>query len=219
LSTSTTVTLLDQFMRSTNQVSQLEKFANPVQKEHHGQTFPINRPELHYSWWRISPDPFSIPIIAKNQFGDQPLTVLSSRYLLNPAKKNAPSTLPIPVANHYKCYDCQGQPITLPAPITLTDQFYTRTAQTLVPRFFCTPVEKRTQEGLIYPMTDPRQHYTVYEIQPGFQIWPALISDQFITDRNVELQNDRYLMVPTDKTFPPTDTKSSSWGRLKQIYR
>ena len=213
----TVVSLLDQFMQSTHQVDVLEWFANPVMKEHAGVKFPINRPELHYTWWRITQQPFTMDVIARNQFGDQPLRLGMSRYLLNPANKNAPAGVPLPLANHYKCYDCTGPVISVP--LVLTDQFYTRNAVNLIPVFFCTPVEKRTQEGGIYPMTDPRQHYTVYDIGPETPIWPATIADQFIPVTPVQLTSDRLLMVPTDKSFPPTSTKPSTWGRLKQLYR
>jgi hypothetical protein len=211
------VTLRDQFMVSTHQVLFLDRFANPVQKEHGGVTFPINRPELHYTWWAISPEPFSIDVIARNQFGNLPLHVGQALYLLNPANKNAPAGTPLPVANHYKCYDCTGDPVN--AALVLTDQFMTRTATSLVPRYFCTPVEKQVQEGTIYPMVDSRQHYTVYEIPDAGPIFPATISDQFVPFLQVNLSQDRWLMVPTDKAFPPTDVKSSTWGRVKSIYR
>ena len=59
-------------------------------------------------------------------------------------------------------YPCQGNPINVP--VFLTDQFLGRNAVVMVPRWFCAPAEKRTQFGQIYPIIDPRQHYTVYSI-------------------------------------------------------
>jgi hypothetical protein len=211
------VGLRDQFTQSTHQVLFLDLFANPVEKQHGAAVFPIIRPELHYAWWAISPQPFSIDVIARNQFGDQPIHVGQAVYLLNPANKNAPTGTPLPEANHYKCYECSGQPIT--TTLVLTDQFMTRTASSLLPRYFCTPVEKQLQGGAFYPMLDPRQHYTVYEINDAGANFNARIADQFVPDLQILMTRDRWLMVPTDKAFPPTSTKSDTWGRLKQLYR
>lgn len=212
----TVVNLRDQFTFSAHQVHAMEWFANPVEKNHAGILYPITRPELHYAWWRIDPLPFSIDIIASNQFGDHPLHVGDARYLLNPATKNAPAGSPIPPANHYKCYSCIGQPLT--APLILTDQFNQRTASQLIPVFFCTPVEKKTSSGQVYPILDPEQHYVVYDIGPGPGAYPAHVVDQFV-DTQILMTADRFLMVPTRKHFPPTEAKSSTWGRLKQLYR
>ena len=219
------VGLTDQFETTTQLTQYLEWFAVPVQKVHSTVVYPINNPVLHYSWYSLSfvqPPLFSKDVIATNQFGDQLIHVAETfggeaDYLLNPALKNAPAGTPIPVANHYKCYPCTGASIT--ANLILTDQFFTRNATVLVPRFFCTPVEKRTPDGLIYPIVDPRQHYVVYDI--GFDnsmpFFPANIQDQFLTAQ-VDLRIDRLLMVPSLKSFP-TPTRSSSWGRLKIMYR
>lgn len=212
----TVVQLRDQFGFSTHATHLMDWFANPVEKNHAGRIFPITHPELHYSWWRIDPQPFSIDIIASNQFGDHPLHVFDAKYLLNPATKNAPVGAPIPPANHYKCYSCAGQPLT--APLFLRDQFYQRNASQLIPVFFCTPVEKQTSSGQVYPMLDPDQHYVVYDIGPGPGAFPAHVVDQFV-EAQILMTADRFLMVPTLKHFPPTDVKSSTWGRLKQLYR
>lgn len=210
------VILTDQFQVTTHLTQYLDWFANPVEKQHAGVTFPINHPDLHYTWWAINQLPFAKDVVATNQFGDHVIHVGQSAYLLNPALKNAPAGTPLPVANHYKCYECTGDSIGVP--LILTDQFYARTAGLLVPRFFCTPVEKTIQGGPTYPIVDPNQHYVVYDIDFGPPIFNAVIRDQFVQDLPVQLNVDRLLMVPTVKSFP-TGTESSTWGRLKRLYR
>jgi hypothetical protein len=218
------VTLVDQFQQTTWFVRQLAHFANPVQKDHAGSTSPINRPDLHYTWWHSGrvPGPFGITVIALNQFGDHTIQVGTnafgdSEYLLNPALKNAAAGTPLPVANHYRCYPCTGEPVNVP--VILTDQFLARTALVIVPRFFCTPAEKRLADGTVFPIVDAAQHYTVYDMDYTNTAYSARISDQFITDHQLSLIFlDRWLMVPTRKELP-TQTKPSTWGRLKSLYR
>jgi len=90
------------------------------------------------------------------------------------------------------------------------------------PRFFCNPVEKQVGDpgsGQVYPILNPNQHYICYEYQPEDPTpHPAVITDQFITDRSVDLHPSRLLCVPTDKTSV-TSTGSSTWGRIKVLYR
>ena len=217
LQISVPVVLADQFMSTTHVAQQLDWFANPVEKRHDPNVFPIRRPDLHYAWWTIGPDmPFTKDLIANNQFGEQLLRVGPPRYLLNPANKNRPPDAPLPAGNHYKCYDCFGQPVNVP--VFLTDQFFGRPAQVLFPRFFCNPVEKRTPDGLIHPILDPDQHYTVYEIDPTPPAWSATFADQFVQFASLQLTQDRFLMVPTEKIIP-TPAGASTWGRVKSHYR
>ena len=224
LPASVQVTLQDQFQQTTWFVRQTGMFANPVQKEHGGSIFPINHPELHYTWWHSGrvPGPFTTAVIAINQFGDQTIQVGSSpfgdsEFLLNPSLKNAPAGTPLPVANHYWCYPCSGSPVNVS--LILSDQFLTRPALVGVPRFFCTPAEKRLEDGTVYPIVDAAQHYTVYDMDFNNTAFTARVSDQFITDQLFNfILIDRLLMVPTRKELP-TETKSTTWGRVKSMYR
>jgi len=209
--------LVDQFQQTLTNTEFLDRFANPVQKEHEGAIFPINFPELHYSWWKLTEQPYDISVIASNQFGDHPLRLGTLTYLLNPALKTPMPQSALPLANHYTVYQCTGDALT--ATLVLTDQFYTRTSLNLVPRYFCTPVEKHTPDGLVYPIIDPAQHYVVYEIEADAVAFPAMITDQFVLDLPIDMFNDRWLMVPTIKHLPPTEAKSSTWGRVKQLFR
>jgi hypothetical protein len=209
------VTLVDQFGATTHQTLFLDWFANPVAKQHGPAFYSINRPELHYSWWRLDPEvAVSKDLIAINQFGEQSLHLDRVVYLLNPALKNASPAVPLPVANHYKCYACTGPSVN--TQVFLTDQFYSRPATVFNPRFFCTPTDKFFN-GQIDPMINHNQHYTVYEIDPGPQIWPATFRDQFM-GASIDLRDDRLLMVPTEKVIP-TDAGPTTWGRVKSQYR
>lgn len=210
------MTLIDQFHAETDVLQYLDFFANPVEKRHGAQIYPINHPELHYTWWAISQHPFAKDVIATNQFGEQLIHIGQSAYLLAPALKNTASGVPLPYANHYKCYECSGDPVNVT--VTLTDQFLTRSAVVVVPRFFCAPAEKRLLNGLVYPMVDPSQHYVVYDMDYTTQIYGATIQDQFIPNTNVELNIDRLLMVPSLKSFP-TEAGSHTWGKLRSLYR
>jgi len=219
------VTLTDQFQQTTWLVRQLGYFANPVKKEHGTLVFPINHPELHYTWWSSGtvPGPFTKDVIAINQFGQNVIHIVpnnpfgDSEYLLNPALKNAPTGTLLPLANHYRCYPCSGDPVNVQ--VFLTDQFLARPAMVGVPRFFCTPVEKRLANGTVYPMVDPRQHYVVYNMDFNNQVFAARVSDQFITDQQLNtILIDHLLMVPTQKEFP-TGNQTSTWGRMKALFR
>ena len=220
------VGLTDQFGRSDHQVLELDRFANPVEKEHLGEIFPIFNPELHYAWWRISEVPFSAIVAIDNQFGDQSLVLGPARYLLNPALKNhggSPGTsasgVPTepPLANHYKCYECQGSDVD--EPITMTDQFHTYPARAVAPRFFCTPTEKQLADGTLYPPVEPDVHYTCYVFDPpDFTTWTALFTDQFVFEGQLVLSPGEMICLPTLK-IDPTPTEQGTWGRLKTMYR
>lgn len=213
------VTLIDQFLPWTHDVYALERFMNPTTKEHGGAFYQINEPFLHYTWWAISPQPFNALVKVNNQFGNFDLNVLGARYLLNPALKNMHGQPP--VRNHYKCYDCQGPPVNVS--VVMRDQFGPWPADVLFPRFFCNPVEKRVVSAdgtqIVYPILDGAQHYTCYIFQPpDMALHTPYITDQFVTDRTVELTNAHLICVPTDKLLV-TSANSSTWGKLKLLYR
>lgn len=212
----TQVTLVDQYGTTSHVTLALERFANPVEKRHGALTFPIVRPDLHYTWWRLSPEvPLGQAVSVVNQFGEQTLQVDRAVYLLNPALKNEATDVPIPIANHYKCYTCAGP--TVNADVFLTDQFFAREATVLSPRFFCTPVEKRPAGGTIYPIVNREQTYVVYDIAGTPLVWTAVIRDQFVASVPIVVFNDHLLMVPTDKVTP-TPAGPSTWGRVKAAY-
>jgi hypothetical protein len=213
------VRLTDQFGPYDHVVEQLEWFMNPTEKLVLGQPTPspINNPLLHYSWWRITPQPFDGQVTATNQFGDFTINVHDAIYLLNPALKNQPGQPPI--ANHYKCYFCDGPPVNVQ--VQLNDQFGPFQTAVTFPRYFCNPVEKHVQppSGANYPIEDPNQHYICYEFQPEDPTpHTATITDQFIVDHPTQMNPARYLCVPTLKTGV-TETSKNTWGKMKLLYR
>lgn len=210
----TPVELIDQFGVYNHTVFQLDRFMNPTAKQDLNGNFPINDPVLHYSWWLISPQPFSGSVIVSNQFGDQPLIVQDAIYLLNPALKN--QTGSPPPMNHYKCYFCDGQPVN--KTVVMTDQFGQWNANVTFPRYLCNPVVKNVP-GATYPIIDSDQHYVCYEFEPEDPTpHLATFTDQFVQNALLDLHPARWICVPSLKQHP-TDVGQDTWGRLKQIYR
>jgi hypothetical protein len=208
------IVLSDQFGVFQHQALQLERVMNPAMKEDQNGIFPINNPNLHYTWWSITPQPFGALVAATNQFGDQTLNVSNAVYLLNPALKN--QTGVPPEANHYKCYLCSGQPVN--KPVLLTDQFDQWSTVVMLPRYFCNPAQKQDPVRT-YPILDPNQHYICYEIQPADPtIFPATVTDQFVVNHPSPMGPARWICVPTFKQGF-TATITDTWGKLKQIYR
>lgn len=213
------VTLEDQFGISNHDPFELHHFSNPDQKTHDGVVHAINDPRLHYTWWFLGRDPtFSRPgIQVDNQFGPQVLNVRGDDlYLLNPATKD--ETGPIPLANHYKCYRCDGSPPN--ATVMLADQWTQRTALVGDPWWLCNPTRKTVLGGPTYDIVDPDQHYVCYDIGQVNYAAPftPAVSDQFIQDEQLTIFSQRFLCVPSTK-FDPTPTKQSTWGRVKILYR
>jgi len=210
------VILGDQFTDHFNHnIISLDWFMNPVEKRiPGGAVFPINDPILHYSWWRITPQPFTGLVTATNQFGDQTFNVGDAVYLLNPALKNQQG--PPLARNHYKCYLCTGQPVN--RAVIMIDQFDTWNANVTVPRYFCNPASKQDPTGN-YPIVDPNQHYVCYEYTPPDpQQFNATFTDQFVVNAPLGLGPSPYLCVPTYKTGV-TPTTKNTWGKVKMLYR
>ena len=122
-------------------------------------------------WFPVTePDPKVRLVTINNQFGDQVLTTQEAEYLLVPSEKNgegAPGSCTAPQnmvglpcvkhedcddplaqggvcgdLRHYLCYQADG-PVFNPVPFpSLDDQFGSKMAGVLEPRYFCNPVEK-----------------------------------------------------------------------------
>lgn len=210
------IVLRDQFGEYGHDVLELIKFANPTEKMlDDGTISPIQNPQLHYAWWLITPQPFDALVAVTNQLGDQTLRVRDSQILWNPALKNEPGEPPL--ANHYKCYDCDGTSID--RVVTLTDQFGQWQATVTFPRFFCNPVEKTDPTGLIHPIEDMHQHYVVYDLEPyDTRTFTAIVTDQFVFEEPLALGPSYLLCVPTLKLVV-TPALQGTWGRLKTLYR
>jgi hypothetical protein len=208
------VILRDQFFPqpTTHIVDHLQYFMNPVEKDGTG----IFNPRLHYTWWFITPQPFSRRVIASNKYGDHEVQVGPAEFLLNPALKFPQPGEPIPVANHYKCYRAQGT--IPPRPVTLFDQFGGWQAQlTGQVEYFCNPTEK-IYEGAIDPIIRPDAHMVCYRIiVPQPVTIPITFLDQFRLD-SAQLLGHVYLCVPTFK-HEVVPTTSTTWGSVKATYR
>jgi hypothetical protein len=189
------VFMRDQFGEEQTTFMQMSKFATPVSKNDE----PIYDPEAHLSWWEFDPSqPHPIRIVdVENQFGTFDWTVRDPRYLLLPALKYAASGDPIPVKNHYLCYEAQGD--TMNITVMLTDQFDSSLVFVLEPAYFCNPCEKEV-DGVIYPVVDDMAHLTVYLIQnPNNYHIPVTVLDQFGFWMDVFIEENRYLCVPAQK--------------------
>jgi hypothetical protein len=211
----TPVILTDQFGPFNHTVQQLERIMNPTEKRVGPAIFPIHNPDLHYTWWSISPQPFNASVTATNQFGDFTINIHDAVYLLNPARKNQPGGPPS--GNHYKCYFCDGPPVNIP--ITMIDQFGPWSANVTFPRYWCNPVEKQVPGLPPNLILDPNQHYICYEFQPPDQsTHTATVTDQFIVNHTTEMVPAQYICVPTYKSGV-TGTGTGTWGKLKVLYR
>lgn len=210
------VDLKDQFTAEGAFVRALHRVANPAEKRlSDGSSFPISDPRLHYTWWELERRSFSRTVNVANQFGTQTLQLISTSYLLNPALKNESGSLPL--ANHYKCYDCTGNDVNVTG-VTMIDQFGSNIANISTPRWFCTPTEKRVA-GVLYRIIDPNRHYVCYIYSPPHSpLITADVTDQFINRERVTFSGSKIFCVPTEKV-DPTPARLDSWGRLKVLYR
>lgn len=202
------ISLNDQFRFICADEVWLDKFATPVEKN--GE--PMFEPMMHQTWWTLH-DPQSIWwTTIENQFGTQLWQVKDGRFLVLPAFKNQPGTLP--PWNHYKCYDAVGPALNMP--VMLVDQFgvYQMTATT--PVLFCNPVEKCVDTGQ-YPIINPEMHLACYLLEPPMPGgMPAMAFDQF-GDWQVTPMEPCWLCLPSLKlhTVPNED---STWGKIKSLY-
>lgn len=215
------VTLIDQFGIVNVNYLRLEKFANPAEKRHDNQVWPILDPIVHQTWWRIDvPQPVRT-VIAIDQFGYGPITLGNAVYLLNPALKNVLPPYTLPVHNHYLCYEVIGS-LPIFKPVILIDQFGTCNVVVVQSKLFCNPVEKREfkADGTVisYPIIDYIAHLNCYLVDnpiPNFH--PVTAIDQFGTWQIDVYQND-CLCVPALKEHI-LKSQSSTWGGIKALYR
>jgi hypothetical protein len=86
-----------------------------------------------------------------------------------------------PVGNHYKCYPVLSSTVFTPRRVKLRDQFVDVPAWVLRPRYLCNPVEKTTEDGIVYPIVDPERHLVCYEIREDVPTgdWKVATRDQF----------------------------------------
>lgn len=206
----TPVSLVDQFGCYCVFGMELDKFANPVDKNDEG----CYNQTIHHTWWKFH-QPQSVWWTAIwNQFGEQVWQVKDGRYLLNPALKNTPGTPP--TANHYKCYDAIGPAVNIS--VTLIDQFGTYNMVATEPVIFCNPTTKCIEGGQTEPIIEPLAHLACYKLEPVIQTSNGATAYDEFGDWTITLEQPCWLCLPTDKvsTVPIEDT---SWGRIKALYK
>lgn len=173
---------------------------------------------LHYTWWNLKDKlPVNEFVTVTNQFGSYPVQVHQLDFLLAPAWKNYNSPVP-PHGSHYLCYRADGFP-----PPTRAFAFHDEWRFDQLPigplEFLCVPCWKQHQ-GQVFEPLDTLTHLAVYRIPPISDTFYPLLSDQFFNGPHLVRQTPpEYLFVPSTKKLIVTDTKKSSWGRLKTLYR
>ena len=194
-------------------VDSLERLVNWVYKNNS----PVRDTMIHYTWWNIATKlPMHASAILQNQFGQYPIDVFDLDFMLVPAWKNYQSPV-FPIANHYLCYHAQGPPPTFG--VELRDEWRTDFQYPGPLQFLCVPCWKE-HNGQVFAPVDTVTHLALYPIMPQSPVFYPLISDQFLSYPQYVFQRPvEYLMVPSVKTLIPTDTKNTTWGRIKQIYR
>ena len=175
---------------------------------------------LHYTWWNLQPKlPVNQFVKVTNQFGSANVNVYQLEFLLTPAWKNYQSPIPGgPTANHYLCYRANGFPPPT-QPYSLRDE-WRNDYQPIGPlEFLCVPCWKE-HLAQVYAPVDTVTHLALYRIIPYSDVFYPFIQDQFVhAQRPVQQYPFEYLMVPSLKSPIPTDTRKSTWGKLKAIYR
>jgi hypothetical protein len=203
------IELGDQFGFFVTPDAIFDKFANPVSKN--GE--PIFDPMLHQTWWNIF-DPQSVWwVLIANQFGQQRWMLKDGRYLVLPALKNQPGTLPL--WNHYKCYDAAGPELNIP--VVLQDQFGVRQMIATKPKLFCNPVVKIMPDGMHYPIVYPEVHLACYELQPPQPLGIAAMAYDQFGMWDMTILEPCWLCLPTIK-LQAVPNQPESWGKIKSLY-
>jgi hypothetical protein len=211
-SSPTGIILHDQFGQYIVNNLLLDRFANPVEKQHDGQVYPILFPEVHQTWWSLNYPTPGWDVEVENQFGTSVWHVGDVRYLVLPALKDVAG--PPPIHNHYLAYQASGPAENIP--LVLTDQWGTVTAVAAEPAMFLNPVEK-IADGQVYPIVDPVAHLACYWLQPPISAFhPAVAYDQFGIWQ-FEALDHCWLCVPSYKRLV-VGTESRTWGDIKALY-
>jgi hypothetical protein len=173
---------------------------------------------LHYTWWNVRERvPVGKDVLVTNQFGSHPVRVVNLEFLLVPAYKNFQSPVP-PHGDHFLCYRAFG----FPAPTSsydLRDEWRVDFQHPGPLEYLCAPCSKE-HGGLLFSVADTVTHLAAYPITPSSGNFAPVLYDQFHQGTQLVSQMPiEYLFVPSEKVGPPTETKRSTWGRLKSLYR
>jgi len=193
------VTVQDQFMTDSLQLTKIDFISNPVKKTYKGNTFDIIRPKDRLTWYQAKGKNTTLLVNYVNQFESTAVAIDSVKYLLVPTQMQ-PYAQPESL-DHYKAYRIEAPvPVQLATPITLEDQFdilngYPENIFYLTPKYFLTPALKNME----LPMYDTVTHYVAYEISPQNTFQHTVNTlDQFGT-HVLQVLNSEYLLVPTRK--------------------
>jgi hypothetical protein len=194
-----TVTLSDQFITgATLTVDEPLQFCAPTSKN----GTEIEEPEEHLTMY-AAPQELTPhrTVLARDQFGEQTLQVVSARVLLVPTQKlvgelDFPDRL-----NHYWCYEANGARVG--EDVTLQDQFSGQEPEKVrveEPRYFCNPVEK-IHAGERFRIEERQVHLTCYEIHGPQKTVPTTfgMSNQLEED-TFTVTSYELLCVPSEKT-------------------
>ena len=133
---------------------------------------------------KVTASAFVLSIVAASAQGTMTTAGAPANPLVPGAAATAPSDVPagvalpaIPKANHYVCYPATGQFTS--RTVWLGDQFGSRNVKVIRITRVCTPATKRANNQ-VYPIIDPKLHYTCYAIQyEGAALPPVVTNDQF----------------------------------------
>ena len=186
------VSVQDQFQSRSTLLGDPKLFCTPVDKNGEG----IDDPDTHLTCYDTTPvgqAPGLIPIL--NQFVAVDQVLLDGPNLLC-----APSTKEVvPPVEHFLVYNADGPD---GPPVTLEDQFGSQTTDLGLTSLFMVPVDKN-DEGIFDPFT----HLTCYSIDDGFLPPPRFrnvkVTNQFVTDQDIEVGLASELCVPTEKLIAP----------------
>lgn len=217
------IAVQDQFLTNyvPNTTDHLERLVNWVEKtDPTGVVSAVPDTFLHYTWWNLQ-GKYQVNkfVQVTNQFGSYPVNVYNLEFLLAPAYKNYQDPVhPFPVANHYLCYRANGFP-SPNMPYGLQDEWRQDVQIPGPMEFLCVPCWKQ-HNGIVYPPVETETHLALYPIQPSSEFFVPYLTDQFFRGpQDVHQKPTEYLLVPSTKKEIITDTKPSSWGKIKLLYR
>ena len=183
----------------------LTHFANPVQKIlDDGSVTPIKNKHRHLTWYNLHQEQTEPvrTVWINNQFGQQRVVVQDPISLLVPAEKTSdPDSRLAERLDHYKCYEIVD---VIVGPEThsmsLQDQFGgLEDIQLGDPKHFCNPVRKERAGQVEDVIKRPHDHLTLYSISVIDVTVDFTITDQFLTEQDLQTDESRLLAVPTRK--------------------
>ncbi len=205
---SETVDIIDHNFTSVHllnvELDQIERISNPAVKA----TIPSG-PNPHLLWYRIEEGLLAqqFTVNTLDQFGPQNVTVQGPKYLLVPAEKNGPEP---EGQTHYACYQVTGGGTNVNVMRVVQDQFDpTENVTVGTPSYVCNAVTK-IHLGMTHKPSYP-YGIIFYNITPDTEYAGVdpIMTDQFITNRLLDVTMRRYLGVRIDSKRVPA---MSRWG-------